>query len=407
MTIADTPIRLPIPALPRGFRVAAVHAGIKRNASREDVTLVVSDLPAVAAGVYTTNLVFAAPVAYDRGLTPGRNFRGVAINSGNANACTGGRGLDDARAMAATAARLINASADEVLVLSTGIIGEFLPLAKITRGLEDAAARLSADDQAVVTAARGMMTTDTRPKLAGATFASAGTTYTLFGMAKGAAMIGPRLATMLGVVLTDAAVEPADAQRLLGEAAETSFNCVSVDGHMSTNDTVLLLANGAAGGDTLHGAGLEAFGRALTAACETLARDMADDGEGATHVMRIEVTGCASRDEARQVARTIADSPLVKTAVHGADPNWGRIVSAAGYSGVRFDPAQVRLRLNGTLLFQAGAPVPFDADAVSASIKAARETLIELQVGAGPGAIRFYSSDLTAEYVHLNADYHT
>jgi glutamate N-acetyltransferase/amino-acid N-acetyltransferase len=407
MTITDTPIRLPIPPLPRGFRVAAVHAGIKRNASREDVTLVASDLPATAAGVYTTNLVYAAPVAYDRGLTPGRNFRGVAINSGNANACTGSRGLDDARAMARAAGSLIGAAADEVLVLSTGIIGEFLPLAKIVHGLEQAAARLAADDAAVVTAARGMMTTDTRPKLAGSTFTADGTTYTLFGMAKGAAMIGPRLATMLGVVLTDAAIEPADAQRLLREAADTSFNCVSVDGHMSTNDTVLLLANGAAGGGTLHGAGLEAFGMALSAACETLARDMADDGEGATHVMRIEVTGCGSRDEARQVARTIADSPLVKTAVHGADPNWGRIVSAAGYAGVAFDPAQVRLRLNGTLLFQAGSPVPFDADAVSASIKAARETLIELDLGAGPGAIRFHSSDLTAEYVHLNADYHT
>ena len=407
MTIADTPVRLPIPPLPRGFRVGAVHAGIKRNASREDVTLVVSDLPATAAGVYTTNLVFAAPVAYDRSLTPGRNFRAVAINSGNANACTGARGLDDARAMAAAAGKQIGAAADEVLVLSTGIIGEFLPLEKITTGLERAAASLGDDDEGAVRAARGMMTTDTRPKLAGSTFAADGTAYTLFGMAKGAAMIGPRLATMLGVVLTDAAIEPADAQRLLREAAETSFNCVSVDGHMSTNDTVLLLANGAAGGGTLHGEGLEAFGRALSAACETLARDMADDGEGATHVMRIEVTGCASRDAARQVARTIADSPLVKTAVHGADPNWGRIVSAAGYSGVRFDPAKVRLRLNGTLLFEAGAPVAFDADAVSASIKASRETLIELDLGAGPGAIRFYSSDLTAEYVHLNADYHT
>jgi glutamate N-acetyltransferase/amino-acid N-acetyltransferase len=407
MTIADTPLRLPIPPLPRGFRMAAVHAGIKRNATREDVTLVVSDLPATAAGVYTTNLVYAAPVAYDRSLTPGRNFRGVAINSGNANACTGIRGLEDARAMASAAGGLIGAQADEMLVLSTGIIGEFLPLEKITRGLERAAAGLGSDDEATVRAARGMMTTDTRPKLAGGTFTADGTTYTLFGMAKGAAMIGPRLATMLGVVLTDAAVEPADAERLLREAAETSFNCVSVDGHMSTNDTVLLLANGAAGGGTLHGGGLTAFGRALSAACETLARDMADDGEGATHVMRIEVTGCASRDAARQVARTIADSPLVKTAVHGADPNWGRIVSAAGYSGVPFDPGRVRLRLNGTLLFEAGAPVAFDADAVSASIKAARETLIELDLASGPAAIRFYSSDLTAEYVHLNADYHT
>jgi glutamate N-acetyltransferase/amino-acid N-acetyltransferase len=301
----------------------------------------------------------------------------------------------------------VGATADEVLVLSTGIIGEFLPLEKIGRGLERAATALGSDDDAAVRAARGMMTTDTRPKLAGGTFNAAGTTYTLFGMAKGAAMIGPRLATMLGVVLTDAAIEPADAQRLLRAAAETSFNCVSVDGHMSTNDTVLLLANGAAGGSPLRGAGLEAFGAALTAACESLAWEIADDGEGATHVLRIEVRGCASREDARTVARAIADSPLVKTAVHGADPNWGRIVSAAGYAGVRFDPAAVRLRLNGTLLFEAGAPVRFDGDAVSAAIKASRETLIELDVGSGPGQIRFYSSDLTADYVHLNADYHT
>jgi glutamate N-acetyltransferase/amino-acid N-acetyltransferase len=399
--ISETPVRLPIPPLPRGFRVAGVHAGLKRNPTREDIALVVSDMPATAAGVYTTNLVFAAPVAYDRALTPGGNFRAIAINSGNANACTGARGLDDARGMAAAAAGLVGATADEVLVLSTGIIGEFLPLEKIGRGLERAATALGSDDDAAVRAARGMMTTDTRPKLAGGTFNAAGTTYTLFGMAKGAAMIGPRLATMLGVVLTDAAIEPADAQRLLRAAAETSFNCVSVDGHMSTNDTVLLLANGAAGGS------LEAFGAALTAACESLAWEIADDGEGATHVLRIEVRGCASREDARTVARAIADSPLVKTAVHGADPNWGRIVSAAGYAGVRFDPAAVRLRLNGTLLFEAGAPVRFDGDAVSAAIKASRETLIELDVGSGPGQIRFYSSDLTADYVHLNADYHT
>ncbi|NDC64130.1 MAG: bifunctional glutamate N-acetyltransferase/amino-acid acetyltransferase ArgJ [Planctomycetia bacterium] len=407
MSIVDTPIRLPIPPLPRGFRLGAVHAGIKRNATREDVTLVVSDLPATAAGVYTTNLVFAAPVAYDRALTPGRGFRGVVVNSGNANACTGSRGLDDARAMAAAAGSAIGATPDEVLVLSTGIIGEFLPLEKIRAGIAMVKERLGADDDAAVTAARGMMTTDTRPKLAGATCTVGGTPLTVFGMAKGAAMIGPRLATMLGVVLTDAVVEPDDAQRLLREAAEVSFNCVSVDGHMSTNDTVLLLANGAAGGDALHGAGLAAFGRALTEVCETLAREMADDGEGATHVLRIEVTGCRTRDEARQVARTIGDSPLVKTAVHGADPNWGRIVSAAGYSGVAFDPGRLRLRLNGTLLFERGAPVPFDADAVSASIKAARETLIEVDLASGPAAIRFYSSDLTADYVHLNADYHT
>jgi len=407
MPIADTPVTYPIPPLPRGWQMAAVHAGIKRNASREDVTLVASDRPATAAGVYTTNLVFAAPVALDRSRTPGTGFRGVIINSGNANACTGARGLDDAKQMAALAGRELGAQGEQMLVLSTGIIGEFLPMATVERGIKAAAVALSGDERAALMAARGMMTTDTRPKMAGGTFMANGVACTVFGMAKGAAMIGPKLATMLGVVVTDAAIDPADAQRLLAAAAEETFNCVSVDGHMSTNDTVLLLANGAAGGPQLSGADLEAFGRTLHAVCEFLAREMADDGEGATHVMRIEVTGAASRDAARQIARTIADSPLVKTAVHGADPNWGRIVSAAGYSGITLDPTQVLLRVNGTLLFEAGSPVPFDADAVSDSIKNHRETLIELVVGGGPGRIRFYSSDLTADYVHLNADYHT
>jgi glutamate N-acetyltransferase/amino-acid N-acetyltransferase len=396
-----------IPALPRGYRFAGVRAGIKHDKTREDVSLIVSDLPAAAAGVYTTNLVFAAPVAWDRGLTPGGGFRAVAINSGNANACTGQRGLDDARAMAATTAAAIGADERSVLVLSTGIIGEFLPMAAVTAGLEQAAAALGSDATSVVNAARGMMTTDTRPKLSGSQFTADGTSCTLLGLAKGAAMIGPRLATMLGVVVTDAAVDPADAQRLLREAAEETFNCVSVDGHTSTNDTVLLLANGAAGGKPLSGAGLAAFAEALHAACEALAREIADDGEGATHVLRIEVSGCEHRDAARQIARAIGDSPLVKTAVHGADPNWGRIVSAAGYAGVAFDPVRLVLRVNGTLLFREGAPVAFDADAVSASIKGSRETLIEVDLQSGPGRIRFYSSDLTAEYVHLNADYHT
>ena len=407
MSITETPVRLPIPPLPKGFRVAGAHAGLKRNPTREDISLVVSDLPATAAGVYTTNLVFAAPVAFDRARTPGTGFRAVAINSGNANACTGTRGLDDAAAMAGAAAAALAVPEAGVLVLSTGIIGEFLPLGKIKAGIEIVAGRLGTDADTVVTAARGMMTTDTRPKLSGSSFHAAGVAHTLFGMAKGAAMVGPRMATMLGVILTDAALAPADAQRLLGEATEQTFNCVSVDGHTSTNDTVLLLANGAAGGTPFAGKGLEAFGRALVDACEALAREIADDGEGATHVLRVEVSGGRTRDDARQIARTVADSPLVKTAIHGADPNWGRIVSAAGYSGVAFDPDKLVLRLNGTLLFEHGQPVPFDAERVSESIKAARETLIELALQAGPASIRFYSSDLTAEYVHLNADYHT
>jgi len=407
MSPADESPTRPIPPLPRGWRMAAVHAGIKRNASREDVTLVASDFPATAAGVYTSNLVFAAPVALDRGRTPGTGFRGVVINSGNANACTGSRGLDDARRMAELAGRAIGATANQMLVLSTGIIGEFMPMATLERGITAAAAALAADERAALAGARGMMTTDTRPKMAGGRFVANGTGCTLFGMAKGAAMIGPRLATMLGVILTDAAIAPDDAQRLLAAVAEETFNCVSVDGHMSTNDTVLLLANAAAGDRRLAGPELDEFRRVLFGVCEFLAREMADDGEGATHVMRIEVSGADSRESARRIARTIADSPLVKTAVHGADPNWGRIVSAAGYSGVGFDPAKVVLRVNRMLLFDGGVPVAFDPEAVSASIRDSRETVIELEVGSGPGRIRFYSSDLTADYVRLNADYHT
>jgi glutamate N-acetyltransferase/amino-acid N-acetyltransferase len=407
MSITETPIRLPIPPLPKGFRVGGGHAGLKRNPTREDVSLIVSDQPATAAAVYTTNLVFAAPVAFDRARTPGEGFRAIAINSGNANACTGTRGLDDCRSMAAAAASRLDVPEAGVLVLSTGIIGEFLPLEKIRAGIDMVAGRLGSDSDAVVTAARGMMTTDTRPKLSGSSFQAGGRTYTLFGMAKGAAMVGPRMATMLGIILTDATVLPADSQRLLGEATEQTFNCVSVDGHTSTNDTVLLLANGAAGGPPLAGKDLELFAKALSDACEALAREIADDGEGATHVLRIEVTGCPTRDEARQIARTVADSPLVKTAIHGADPNWGRIVSAAGYSGVKFDPDRLVLRVNGILLFRDGQPVAFDAGKVSDSIRSARETLIELELHSGRESIRFYSSDLTAEYVHLNADYHT
>lgn len=407
MPIAETPLRLPIPPLPRGWSLAGTHAGLKRNPTREDVALVVSDRPATAAGVYTTNLVCAAPVVFDRARTPGTGFRVVAINSGNANACTGSRGLADAARMAALTAGLVGSGEESVLVLSTGVIGEFLPMATLERGLATVAGRLASDADAVVHAARGMMTTDTRPKLAGSSFDADGRACTLFGMAKGAAMVGPRLATMLGVLLTDAPLDPGDAQRLLRATADRTFNCVSVDGHTSTNDTVLLLANGAAGGAPLSGRALGTFAAALEQACEALAREIADDGEGATHVLRIEVRGCRSRDDARRIARTVGDSPLVKTAVCGADPNWGRIVSAAGYAGVPFDPARLQLRLNGTLLFRAGAPVSFDGDAVSASIRDHRETLIELDLEEGAESIRFYSSDLTAEYVHLNADYHT
>ncbi|HWA99903.1 MAG TPA: bifunctional ornithine acetyltransferase/N-acetylglutamate synthase, partial [Pirellulales bacterium] len=255
--------------------------------------------------------------------------------------------------------------------------------------------------------ANGMLTTDTRHKIATRTAQVAGSAVRLTGLAKGAAMIGPNMATMLGVLLTDAALEPSTAQQALADAVAGSFNCISVDGHMSTNDTVLLLANGAAGSAPLSGADLQTFCAQLNQLCQELARSIPADGEGASHLVTIDVAGCASVDHARQIAKTVAESPLVKTAIAGADPNWGRIVSAAGYSGVKFNPAGVTLQVNGTLLYRNGAPVDFDEAAVSESIRKHRDTAIELAFSEGSASIRFWGTDLTAEYVRLNADYHT
>ena len=393
--------------VPKGFRLAGVHCGIKRDPGKPDLTLVVSDTPAAAAGVYTQNLVHAAPVALDRERTPSDRIRTVVVNSGNANACTGRRGLDDARQMARLAAAACGAEEDQALVLSTGVIGSYLPMDKIAAGIEAAAGKLGSDEGALLSAARGIMTTDTVHKLAGRRLALSGREVELVGMAKGAAMIGPNMATMLGVLLTDAPLEPATAQSALKAAVDESFNCISVDGHMSTNDSVLLLAIGAAGGGRLAGDDLATFRRALAEVCTELARAIPADGEGATHLVTIEVAGCADRKAAFQIAKTIADSPLVKTAITGADPNWGRIVSAAGYAGVPFDPAGVSLHVNGILLYQAGSPVEFDAKAVSNSIRENRDTLIQLCLSEGNSEARFWTTDLTAEYVRLNADYHT
>ncbi|MGE0607546.1 MAG: bifunctional glutamate N-acetyltransferase/amino-acid acetyltransferase ArgJ, partial [Pirellulales bacterium] len=372
-----------------------------------DLALIVSDRPAAAAGVYTTNLVFAAPVALDRQRTPGENLRLVVANSGNANACTGERGLRDAGEMARQAAAAVGASAEQALVLSTGVIGHFLPMQKISAGISRAAAELSPQESALHNVSRALMTTDTRPKLTGRRVQLADRAIQITGVAKGAAMIGPNMATMLSVLMTDAPLAATDAQSLLKAAVDETFNCISVEGHTSTNDTVLLLANGAAGGGPLQGPGLAAFAAGLNDVCQELARAIPEDGEGATHLITIDVQGCADRAAALQIAKTVADSALVKTAITGADPNWGRIVSAAGYSGVTFDPAGVDLKVNGCLLYERGAPVTFDAAAVSRSIRENRDTHVELAFREGTAKIRFWTTDLTAEYIHLNADYTT
>lgn len=399
--------------LPLGFRAAGVYAGVKRSAARLDLSLIVSDVPAVAVGVYTKNLVCAAPVTLDRERTPSESIRVIAANSGVANACTGKQGDIDARQMAAWAAEACNVEPEKALVMSTGVIGSLLPMDKIRAGIQAAAAQLGDDEQSLERAARGIMTTDTVPKIRGREVTIGGVVTRVTGIAKGAAMIGPNMGTMLSVVMTDAALRVPDAQAALVDAVDESFHCISVDGHMSTNDTVILLANGLAsqqaGGDAapLEGKSLTDFRATLFEVCEDLAQSIPADGEGATHLVTVEVHGCRTRQDALKISKTIADSPLVKTAIAGADPNWGRIVSAAGYAGVQFDPSKVTLHLNGLLLYERGAPVDFDAEAAAQSIAADRDTSIVLLLEEGSAAARFWTTDLTAEYVRLNADYHT
>ncbi len=392
--------------VPQGYLLAGVHCRIKRDPQKPDLALIMSEEPATGAGVYTRNRICAAPVTLDRERTPSDSIRAVVINSGNANACTGDRGMADAKRMSALAAMVCQAQPEQVLVLSTGIIGEFMPMDKIEQGITAAAVKLGANEACLVSAARGMLTTDRHYKLAGRQVTVGGKPVRITGMAKGAGMIGPNMATMLCVVLTDAALQPRVAQELLQAVADETFNCVSVEGHTSTNDTLLMLANGAAAGQPA-GADLEAFSAAVKDVCGELARAIAADGEGAQHLITIDVTGCRSRTEATDIARTVANSPLVKTAIAGGDPNWGRIVSAVGYAGVEFDPGGLSLTLNGALLYENGSPVPFDGPSVSRSIRTEHDAHIQLSLREGTASARFWTCDLTAEYVRINADYHT
>ncbi|MFP6575052.1 MAG: bifunctional glutamate N-acetyltransferase/amino-acid acetyltransferase ArgJ [Pirellulaceae bacterium] len=387
-------------SLPAGFQWSALHCGIKQDASCADYVLVSCDAGTAGAGVYTRNRVFAAPVAWDRQRTPSADVRVVVINSGNANACTGQQGWQDVQAMAASAAAACEAQLDQALVMSTGIIGEYLPMEKVLPAAGQAVLELRNDQAAFMAAASGILTTDQGPKVASTALEIDGQQVRLAGMAKGAGMIGPNMATMLAVVMTDATVEAEDLQVALGRAIEQSFNCISVEGHTSTNDTVLLLASGASGGSTLSG-------QALDSVCVELAKQIPADGEGSSHLITIDVQGASSREEARQIAQTIANSNLVKAGVAGADPNWGRIISAVGYAGVEIDPDQVRVAINGFDLYQQGSPLTFDVAQVSASIADNVDTSIVVELKSGTAAARFWTSDLTADYVRFNSEFHT
>ncbi|HKI33218.1 MAG TPA: bifunctional glutamate N-acetyltransferase/amino-acid acetyltransferase ArgJ [Gemmataceae bacterium] len=392
--------------LARGYRYSGVPCGLRpAEPDRLDLALVVSDVPAAAAGVFTQNRVCAAPVRVSRERLPSAEARGVVICSGNANACTGARGLDDARRMAALAGAAVGCRPEQMLVCSTGVIGRHLPMPRIEDGITRAGRALGADAAALDRAAHAILTTDTRIKVVTQAVSVGGTEVRLTGFAKGAAMIGPNMATMLAFVLTDAAVAPADLHALARRAADGSFNSVSVEGHTSTNDTLLLFANGS--GAPLQGEGLARFAAAATAVCADLAKAIAADAEGATHFVTIEVEGLRDDAEAKRVAKAVADSPLVKTAIFGADPNWGRIVSAAGYAGVEFEEEHLSLWVGDMLLYHNGTPQPFDAATASAYLKNNRDVHLRLRFTLGSGRCTFWTSDLTYDYVKLNADYTT
>ena len=393
---------------PLGFRGGAAAADMRGAgiADRLDVALVVSDQPCVSAGVFTRNLVKAAPVVISQLSLRQQRIQAVVLNAGNANACTGAQGFRDALAMAKAAADACELDPQQVLICSTGVIGRPMPMDRLVRGIQDAAATLDPGRGPEVAAA--IMTTDLVPKTSVTTFAAGGRSYTVGGVAKGSGMIHPDMATLLAVVTTDAPVAPGALQPLLGRVADSTFNCVTVDGDTSTNDTLLLLANGAAGGDPFEPGSpqLAALEAAVLQVCDDLAEQVVADGEGAQKHFRVAVRGAVDQAQARLAARTVAGSPLVKTAIHGADPNWGRIVAALGRSGAAFTLDRVEVAIGGLPVFSAGAPSAVDLEAVRRVFEQARVD-IDIDLGAGEAAGHAWGCDLTDGYVRINADYTT
>jgi glutamate N-acetyltransferase/amino-acid N-acetyltransferase len=385
-----------------GFTVGTAAAGVKTGTpTRTDVALIVSDRPCAAAGVFTTNQVIAAPcVVTRRHLEKGR-LRAIVVNSGNANACTGEQGERDAVAMARAAAQRVGCDPYEVAVASTGVIGVPLPVERIMRAVKDMGLRPGEWGDV----AKAIMTTDTRPKLIGVELKLDAGTVHLRGVAKGAGMIHPNMATMLAFVVTDAEVAADDLREILAFAANESFNLISIDGDTSTNDTLLLLANGASGVKP-RGDDLKAFESAVRGLCETLAREVLADGEGVTKVFEVRVTGAASAEDARRAARTITTSNLVKTAIHGADPNWGRILAAAGRSGAKVDQTRASVHIADVAVFDQGSPRDVDNDAVRQVFERSDIT-IGVDLGVGSESARAWGTDLSAEYVRINAEYTT
>ena len=390
-------------AAPQGFLAGTARCGLKK--SGEDLAIVFSEAPAVAAAVFTRNLVQAAPVILSRDNLRARHHRVFVVNAGCANACTGEPGLDDARRTAQVVAEYFDCDQSEVLVASTGVIGVRLDMDKMVTGLRTATAALSRENGWKV--AEAIMTTDTRPKRSLRTIRLGGRRVTMAGVAKGAGMIHPDMATMLSLVTTDAAISKSMLRRALKLAVNRSFNRVTIDGDTSTNDTLAVFANGLAGNESISAPDqpdFVHFTEALTAVCRDLAIQVARDGEGARKLIVVRVRRAATEKDAHRVAATVATSPLVKTAIAGHDANWGRILAAAGRSGVTFDPSRVTIHLGPLAVARRGRGLDFD-EAKALEILRRDEVTITIDLGQGEAEVTEWTCDLTEEYIRINADY--
>jgi len=393
-------------ATPKGYAAAACHCGIRSNPNAKDLALVFSERPATVAGVFTTNRVASACVTVSRKVVEAGSARAIVANSGCANTCTGAKGLRDAEEMARVAAEALEISPDEVIVASTGVIGTRLPIVKVCEGIENLADQLSKEGGAA--AAEAILTTDTRSKQVAVRFRSSHGLVTIGGMAKGAGMIMPNMATMLAFITTDASIRKKALRMALKQAVDRTFNRISVDGDSSTNDMVVALANGGPGAHviTQRSEDFKPFTEALTGVCRRLAYMIVADGEGATKFVEISVKGARSDEDAERVARTIGTSNLVKTALFGEDPNWGRIMMAVGRSGADIEPGRIKISLGNVRLVSKGVGAGFPEERAR-EVLAQKEIVITVDLGIGKAETRFWTTDLSYEYVKINAEYHT
>jgi len=389
--------------VPKGFSFAVAKAGFKYQ-GRDDLALIVSDRPAAAAGVFTRNLFQAAPVIVAaEALKASQTARALLVNAGQANACTGRAGIVNCRETLKLAAKAAGLGADEILPASTGVIGPQLNMDAWKKALPLLAADLGKSGP--IEAAKAIMTTDTFPKIAWGSVSLDNKEARILGMAKGAGMICPDMATLIGLVITDAEVDPGWWREALGSAVDQSFNSITVDGDTSTNDTVLALANGASGLAIQTKEGRLALSSALAEVCQALAFMIVQDAEGGTKILRIQVFGTENNLQAEQAARAVGHSPLVKTAFFGEDANWGRIVAALGRSGAEFDPDKASVAIGGITVFSEGQPTPGDLDSLLAPLMRRKEIAVTITLGEGPGEYVLLASDLTHEYININADY--